>query len=343
MSAEAGSQGPPPQQVLMNLLLGVPVVQVIGLAAQLGIPALLKAGAQSAAELAEACGTLEDPTYRVLRALGTLGVLNELADRRFSLTPVGECLVPDRPGSFDALAKLYAAPWSHLGFSELLHSLRTGQSSFSRHYGESMFSWLDKHPAEQELFGRAMSTFSGIELGLVLGAHDFSRYRQILDVGGGHGVLLSAILRATPEASGTLFDLPQVVEYARSSISQAGLQERCRCLSGDFFELVPAGGDLYLLKHILHDWDDVRATRILGNLASAMSPGARLLIIEQGITPPGVPGPGKLLDVVMLALLEGGRERSAEELCKLCEGAGLHFEGEISTPGPITLFSAVRE
>jgi SAM-dependent methyltransferase len=327
----------------MNMLFGVPVVQVIGLAAQLGIPTQLKEGARSAAELAEACGTLPDPTYRVLRALGSLGVLNEHPERRFSLTPVGECLVPGRPGSFDALAQLYGAPWSHSAFSQMLQSLKTGQSSFSLHYGESLFSWLGKHPTEQELFGRAMSTFSGMELGLVLGAHDFSAYRQIVDVGGGHGSLLAAILRAAPEASGTLFDLAPVIEFAQSSINAAGLATRCRCVSGDFFAHAPAGGDLYLLKHVLHDWDDARANRILSNVARAMSPGARLLIIEQGVSPPGVPGPGKLLDVVMLAMLEGGRERSADELSVLCERAGLHFEGEITTPGPITLFSAARE
>lgn len=343
MSADAGSNGAPPQQVLLNMLFGVPVVQVVGLAAQLGIPAQLKDGARSAGELAKACGTLEDPTYRVLRALGSLGVLNEHAERRFSLTPVGECLLPDRPGSFDALAKLYGAPWSHSAFSEMLQSLKTGRSSFSRHYGENLFSWLAKHPAEQELFGRAMSTFSGMELELVLGAHDFSAYRQIVDVGGGHGLLLSAILRASPNSSGTLFDLAPVIEYARSSLSEAGLAARCRCVSGDFFELAPSGGDLYLLKHVLHDWDDTHAIRILSNVARAMSPDARLLIIEQGVTPPGVPGPGKILDVVMLAMLDGGRERSADELSVLCERAGLRFEGEITTPGPITLFSAVRE
>jgi hypothetical protein len=181
-----------------------------------------------------------------------------------------------------------------------------------------------------------------MEVDLVLGAYDFARARHVVDVGGGHGLLLARVLAAAPQARGTLFDQPDVVKHAAAALSKMDLAVRCEVMGGDFFTRVPAGGDLYLLKHILHDWDDERAGRILDAVARAMSPGTRLLVIEQGIAEPGVPNPGKIMDVIMLTLLEGGRERTAQQHAALFEKAGLRFVREIRTPGPITLFEAAR-
>jgi hypothetical protein len=327
-----------PQQVLMTMLLGMPVVHAIAAAAKLGIFAQLQAGPVAAKEVAKAAHTLEDPTYRLMRGLSALGILDEHTGRKFSLTPVGECLLPGKPGSFDALARMNGSAWGSAPFAELEHCLLTGESGFRKHHGLGLFEWLSRHPDEEELFGNAMSTFSGMEVELVIDAYDFASARTIVDIGGGHGMLLSRILERAPESRGVLFDSPGVAERAKTKWLESALSHRCEVLAGDFFQEVPSGGDLYLLKHILHDWDDAHAERILKNVRNAMKPGARLLVIEQGLAPPGVPSPGKVMDVIMLTLLDGGRERGAEEQGQLFERAGLRFEREIGTPGPITLF-----
>jgi len=328
-------------QAMMNYVLGVPVSRMVGAAAELGIPRALGAGPQRAEAVAREIGSEPDATYRLMRALSALGVLNEAANGEFSLTAMGECLLPDRPGSFDALARLNNSPCMAGAYAEIVHSVRTGQSGFDKHHGKGLFAWLSENPAEERLFGQAMSTFSGMEVALVLDAYDFSRVRHVVDVGGGHGMLVSRVLGAAPDARATLFDRPEVLAQAKATFDPK-LRGRCEIIGGDFFELVPPGGDLYLLKHILHDWDDTQALRILRAVSKAMTPGAKLLVMEQGIQPPGVPNPGKIMDVIMLMLLEGGRERTPTQHAALFEQAGLRFQREIKTPGPITLFEGTR-
>ena len=343
MSEVARNQaGVSAQQALMGMLLGIPVAHAIAAAAELGIFSRLAAGVQTAKELAEQVGTLPDPTYRLLRALSSLGVIEEAADNTFSLSEMGRWLLPNVPGSFDSLARMNGSSWGSAPFSELAHSLKTGESAFKKCHGKGMFEWLSQFPEREELFGNAMSTFSGMEVELVLAAYDFGNAGTVVDVGGGHGMLLSRILETVPASRGVLFDLPRVVERAKNGWFSPELSRRCEVLAGDFFERVPGGGDLYVLKHILHDWDDARALRILENVRDAMKPGVRLLVIEQGLAPPGVASPGKLMDLIMLALLEGGRERRADEHAHLFAKAGLTFEREITTPGPIRLFVGRR-
>jgi hypothetical protein len=336
------SQAEAAAQVMMNYALGIPVSRIVGAAAELGIVRELAGGPKRADEVARAVGTHADATYRLMRALSALGVLNESAGNEFSLTPVGQCLLPDQPGSFEALARLNNTPWISGAYAEIVHSVRTGQSGFDKHHGKGLFAWMAEHPAEERLFGQAMSTFSGMEVALVLGAFDFSQVGHVVDVGGGHGMLLSRILEAVPQARGTLFDRPEVVTQAKATFVDNRLRARCEVIGGDFFELAPRGGDLYVLKHILHDWDDAHALRILKSVAEAMPPGARVLVIEQGILPPGVPNPGKIMDLIMLMLLDGGRERTAAQHAALFEKAGIRFHREITTPGPITLYEGVR-
>ena len=268
--SQSNANAVPPQQILMNYLLGIPVNQMIATAAELGIPAQLGSGPRSAAEIARAIGTEPDATYRLMRGLSALGIFEERPRQEFALTPVGECLLPERPGSFHALARMNASSWMAPVYGQLGHAVRTRESAFRKHHGKGMFEWLGEHAAEQELFGQAMSTFSGMEVELVLGAYDFSRARHVVDVGGGHGLLLARILGAAPEARGTLFDQPDVAKQAKAVLGNAGLASRCEVVGGDFFARVPASGDLYVLKHILHDWDDDRAGRILQSVAAAM-------------------------------------------------------------------------
>lgn len=330
------------QQTLAGLLMGIPVVHILATAVELGVFDHLAERARTAGDIARDAGTQPDATYRLLRALSSLGALREEANGEFSLTEMGELLRSDVPASFAPLARFVGSKWGAMVFTDLEHSVATGEGAFRRQHGESLFEWLTKNPEEQALFSRAMSTFSGIEAECILAAYDFTNYKHVVDVGGGHGLLLQSILLATPKARGTLFDLPAVARRGKQTFQQAELARRCEFVGGDFFEVVPEGGDLYLLKHVLHDWDDQRAALILRNVARAMAPGATLLIAEQGITPPAVASPGKLMDIVMLALLEG-RERTPEELKALCEQAGLRFAGERRTTGPIALFRATKD
>lgn len=334
--------GLPPEAQLMSLLMGNYTLQMVATAVRMGIFDELSDQPTSAASVAARAGTLPDPTYRLMRALSVLGALVELPERRFLLGPLGRLLRRDAPCSFAPLALNNAAPWGAEISWTLLHSMKTGESGFRSRHGKSLFEWLVEHPEDERLFSEAMSTFSGVEIGCILASYDFSPHLHVVDVGGGYGALLRAVLEAHPKISGTLFDLPSVIERATGITARTDVASRCTLIGGDFFESVPSGNDLYVLKHVLHDWDDERALRILRNVARAMPSGARLLVAEQGIAPPGVPNPGKLLDVVMLSLLEAGRERTAEEFAALMAGAGIEFDRPIPTPGPITLFLGVK-
>lgn len=341
-NAPATGGGPPVEAQLMALLMGNYSLQMLATGVRMGIFDQISDQPMAAQSVAERAGTLPDPTYRLMRALSVLGALVELPERRFTLGALGKLLRRDAPCSFAPLTLNNAAPWGAEVSWTLLHSMKTGESGFRHRYGKSMFEWLAEHPDDERLFSEAMSTFSGVEIGLILGSYEFDRHATIVDVGGAHGALLDAVLEAQPRLTGTLFDLPSVVERAARIARPDSVARRCSFVGGDFFESIPVGQDLYVLKHILHDWDDERALRILKNVASAMAEGGRLLVAEQGIAPPGVPNPGKLLDIVMLSLLEGGRERSADELSALMGQAGLEFERAIPTGGPITLFVGKR-
>jgi hypothetical protein len=322
----------------MGLLMGNYTLQMLATAVRMGIFDQLSEQPSPAHSLAERAGTLPEPTYRLMRALTVIGAFVELPGRHFTLGPLGKLLRKDAPCSFAPLTLNNAAPWAAEVSWTLLHSMKTGESGFRSRFGKSLFEWLREHPEDERLFSEAMSTFSGLEIGGILNSYDFSRHASVVDVGGAHGELLQALLEAQSQMTGTLFDVPSVIERAAGIARAPGFERRCSLVGGDFFESVPSGKDLYILKHILHDWDDERALIILRNVERAMPRGGHLLIAEQGIAPPGVPNPGKLLDVVMLSLLESGRERSTEEFATLLSQAGLELERTIPTPGPITLF-----
>jgi hypothetical protein len=326
----------------MGLLMGNYTLQMLATAVRMGVFDQLSEQPMPAHSLAEHAGTLPEPTYRLMRGLTVFGALVELPERRFTLGPLGKLLRKDAPCSFAPLTLSNAAPWAAEVSWTLLHSMKTGESGFRSRFGKSMFEWLSEHPDDERLFSESMSTFSGVEIGSILTSYDFSQHSSVVDVGGAHGDLLEALLRAHEHLTGTLFDVPSVIERAATIARAEGFEGRWSLVGGDFFECVPSGKDLYLLKHILHDWDDERALRILCSVESAMPRGGRLLIAEQGIAPPGVPNPGKLLDVVMLSLLENGRERSAEDFAALMARAGLELERTIPTPGPITLFVGIK-
>lgn len=338
--SEAG--GLPVEAQLMSLLMGNYTLQMLATAVRMGIFDRLSDEPSPAHSVAEHAGTLPDPTYRLMRALTVVGALVELPERCFTLGPLGKLLRRDAPCSFASLTLNNAAPWAAEVSWTLLQSMKTGESGFRARFGKNLFEWLVEHPEDERLFSESMSTFSGLEIASILASYDFSPHERVVDVGGAHGALLEALLEQYPHLCGTLFDLPSVIERAGTLARPDGFRRRCSLVGGDFFDSVPSGGDLYVLKHVLHDWDDERALRILRAVEAAMPRGARLLIAEQGIAPPGVPNPGKLLDVVMLSLLESGRERTAGEFASLLVQSGLEFERAIPTRGPITLFLGLK-
>lgn len=335
--------GLPAEAQLMSLLMGNYTLQMLATAVRMGIfDHLSEEEPTPAPRVAELADTLPDPTYRLMRALTVVGALVELPERRFALGPLGKLLRKDTPCGFAPLTLNNAAPWGAEVSWTLLHSMKTGESGFRSRFGKSLFEWLSEHPEDERLFSEGMSTFSGVEIESIVASYDFSRHSSVVDVGGAHGRLLEAVLESQPHLTGTLFDVPSVIERAATIARAEGLERRFSLVGGDFFDSVPSARDLYILKHVLHDWDDERALRILRSIEVAMPRGGHVLIAEQGIAPPGVPNPGKLLDIVMLSLLEGGRERTAEEFASLLSRAGLELERAIPTPGPITLFLGIK-
>jgi ubiquinone/menaquinone biosynthesis C-methylase UbiE len=289
-------------------------------AAKLGIAVLLADGAKGSEDLAQATGTHPHSLYRVLRLLASQGVFAEVESRRFALTPLATLLRADVPGSLRALAiRTGGLDWRPWG--ALLHSVRTGTPAFDHVYGMSLFAYLAQDAEAAQVFNDTMTMFTQRNTAAVVGAYDFSAVGTIVDVGGGHGALMAAILEASPRTRGILVDLPAVIEGARRQITARGLHPRCELVAGDFFESVPVGGDAYILKWIIHDWDDERAITILRNCHRAMVPGGRLLLVEALIPFDNEPHFGKSADVTMLAFT-GGMERTEAEYRVLLDSAG---------------------
>jgi hypothetical protein len=331
--APAEPSAPPPDAVLAQLIFGKCVSMAISVAAKLRIADKLAAGPKSAADLARETETHAGSLYRVLRALASVGVFAEDADGRFRLNPMAEYLRTGVTGSVRGLADYFGSDWSWRPWGHLLDSVRTGETAFDRVFGEPCFDYLAKHPDDSAVFNEGMTGFSSMVAPAVVEAYDFSKFGTIVDVGGGHGFLLTAVLKANPTAHGVVFDAPHVVEGAAGPIRAAGLAERCRAEGGDFFKAVPAGGDAYLMKHIIYDWPDDKATTILKNCRKAVKPGGKLLLVELVIKPANEPDLGKVLDLEML-VLPSGRERTEAEYARLFAGAGWRLTRVVPTKSP---------
>lgn len=267
-----------PQLALM--ISGYAGSQVIYVIAKLGIAELLISGPRTTGDLAAATQTRPELLFRVLRAAASIGLVAEGPGHTFSLAPLGELLRPDVEGSQLAFA-LMMGEEHYFVYGRLLETLRTGENAFEKLYGMPIFEFLSKHPDKGRTFDSAMTSIHGRETAAVVDAYDFSEFGTLADVGGGNGTKLMAILNRYPDLQGILYDLPQVVERAAPRFVAAGLTDRCRLLTGDFFQEVPAGADAYLMRHIIHDWDDEKSLTILRNCHRAMQPGAKLLLVER--------------------------------------------------------------
>lgn len=329
-----------PTAALMSLITGKFMTQAISTAAELRLADHLQGGPLTAGELARRTGADASAVYRLLRALAMAGVFTEHEGRTFSLTPVGEMLRTGVSGSLTGMAHFFAEPWHHRAWSGMTHCVRTGESGFTQVHGAPLFQWLGTHPAESEVLSKAMVTLSSALAQAVVAAFDFRCFSRIADVGGGHGALLGAILKAAPEARGVLFDLPGVVAGAGPTLAEAGVTDRCEAVGGDAFSGVPQGCDAYVIKHVLHDFGDDDAARILGHCAAGMSPGGRVLVIETIVPGIGVPSFAKLLDLEMLVMTPGGLERTEVELRELLARGGLVLDRVVATQSHVSILEA---
>ncbi|MGN6552040.1 MAG: methyltransferase [Pararhizobium sp.] len=322
-----------PSQQIMRLGFGFAISQALRVVIEFGVADRLADGERTAEDLAKASGADPDALYRVMRLLAAEGVFREVGPRRFAITELGAILRSDAPGPADFVRMINGT--AYRAFEQLGHSVRTGEPAFDEVFGSGRFEWLSQHPDEAALFQRAMAAMGrGINEAIAEG-YDFSPFRCVVDVGGGHGELLSAILSAHPHLSGVLFDLPSGVAAARAG---DGDLSRTRIVAGNFFKDVPAG-DLHILKKVIHDWDDERAGRILANCRKAMPPEGRVLVAETLVPPGDDPHQIKFIDVVMLAIT-GGLERSEAQYARLFEAAGLRLERVIPTKAPISILEA---
>jgi hypothetical protein len=322
---------------LLSLTSGGWVAQAIAVAAQLRLADSLVSGAKDVGELAADTGSHAPSLYRLLRALASIGIFTEDGNGRFELTPLATPLRSDVPGSVRAMCAMRGEKWLLQPWAELSHSVRTGETAFDHVHGAPVFAFLAEHPAAMSLFAEAMTSMSGTECAAVVAAYDFSTATTIVDVGGGQGQLLATILRSSPSARGVLFDLPATVASAPALLDAADVTERCAITSGDFFhDAVPGGGDLYVLKSIIHDWDDDRAVSILSNCRRAMDPAGTILLIERLIPAANEPSVSKWMDLTML-VVAGGRERTEQEYRTLLERAGFAVSSIIPTAAHLSL------
>ena len=322
------------------MLAGAWVSQALYVVAELAIADLLAGGPKTAAELADATGADPGALSRVLRALATLGVFSIDPAGRCAHTPVSRYLQSDRPDSLRPLARMRGTGWFWRTWGAFLYSVQTGRPAFRRANGASFFEYLAGHPEAAELFHHAMTRRSATIAQAVIAAYDFSALTRLVDVGGGHGVLLSAILRATPQLHGVLFDLPEVIAAARHSPVLAAVIDRCTLAAGDFFTGIPNGADGYVLNSVLHDWPDERAAAILHQCRRAMDAGGRLLVIDLVLPLNTGSVYSNLLDLSMLALF-GGQERSGAEHRALLTATGFQVTRIIPTACELSVIEAV--
>jgi DNA-binding Lrp family transcriptional regulator len=331
----------PPEAVLTEIAFGAMMTQALYVAAKLGIADLLKDAPRSAAELARATDTHERSLYRVLRSLAGAGIFRETESKVFANTPLSDAIRSDTPNSMRNGAIFMGEAWHYNVWGNMMHSVRTGETAWKKtHGGAEVFDYFNDFPEHGEIFNRAMTDMSVATAPAVVEAYDFSGIEIIADIAGGHGYLLAQILKANPNLKGVLFDVPSVIQGADGLLKREGVNERVEPISGDFFAEVPAA-DAYIMKHIIHDWDDERSIKILKSIYAAMKTNGKVLIVEAVLPEGNEPHYGKLLDLEMLTS-PGGAERTAEEYRALLAQAGFKLTRIVATKSPFSIVEAVK-
>jgi hypothetical protein len=333
MAAEAD------RAALYRLIYGFQVSQAIYVAATLRLADHLAQGAKTATELAALSDAHPGALHRLLAALASVGVLDECAPGRFALTATGFFLRSDVAGTHAPFAELMGQTHLWRAWGGLLHAVRTGTTAFDHVFGCRVWEYRASHPDENLVFDRAMASGTERYAEAAVSVYDFARFKQVVDIGGGDGMFLEKVLSACPHIHGTLFDQPHIVAKAAPRFADK-YASRFAAVSGDFFAAVPEGQDVYLLKWILHNWDDEACVRILESCRRAMKPDSRLLVVEHVLGPANDSPEGRYLDLAML-VLHGGRERTKEEFAQLFGSARLRLAAVQPTGTLLSVVEAV--
>ena len=330
----------PPQAILMQLSSGAMVTQAIYVAAQLRIADILADGEKHVDLISQEAGAHSSSLHRIMRTLSSLGIFNETQPRIFANTSLSEVLRADVPGSMRNSMIFMGEPWHFNVWGNMLHSARTGGTAWKETYGEEVFDWIAKQPEASEIFNGCMSELSAGAAPAIVACYDFSGIDTLADIAGGHGYLLSQILKANPNMKGILFDMEHVIAGAAGMLRSFGVEDRVGTVSGDFFVEVPAA-DAYIMKHIIHDWDDERSIMILKSIHRAMTGNGKVLLAEMVIPEGNEPHPGKMLDLEMLTS-PGGLERTADEYARLFEQSGFRLNRILPTMSPFSVIEGVK-
>ncbi len=330
-------------QVLFQMVIGKWISQALGTIAEIGVPDRLGKRARPCKDIAREAGVSEDGLYRLLRALASLGLFAETGDRRFKLTQMGRLLRSDHPESIAGYARFTAhditwRPWGQLGYS-----VKTGMPAFDHLFNASVFEHLSQNPEAAVVFDAAMTSTSATEARAVADAYGFKGIETLMDVAGGHGLLLATILGHRKTMRGVLFELPHVAAGAAATFTRTGLAGRVRIESGDFFKELPAGADAIIMRYVLHNWDDASATRILQACHRALGPRGKVLVVDPVVPTGNAPHYGKLLDLQMLVMTARGRERTKAEFAGLLRSAGFRLSRVIAMESSSSIVEAVKD
>lgn len=319
---------------VVSLSLGYVMGQALRAAAELGVPDVLDDGPQTAEEVAAQIGAHGPSMHRLLRTLASGGIVLQQDDGRFALTTLGETLRRDAPDSVRDAVRWVGEPMHYATCGDLAETVRTGEPAFPRLFAQGYFERLDADPEAARVWSEGMACFSSMENLPIARSYAWPHGASVVDLGGGHGGFLAHVLDSDASLRGVLFDRPEVV-------AEAPTMDRCERVAGDFFERVPAGCDVYVLKRVLHDWDDATCTGLLRRCRDALPPGGRILIIDAVIPPGNDPHPAKIVDLIMMGIL-AGRERTEPEFAQLCSAASLRLNRVIPTPSMLTIAEALR-
>ena len=331
-----------PAGAVFNTALGYIASTCLNVAVKLRIPDLISQGFADLESLALEAGAQQEPLFRILRVLEMKEIVSRHANRHYQLTAAGQLLRRDVAGSLAAAIEWISDPLHLTLYSDLRTSVETGETTFDSIYGIPFFDWSSKpeNADEAAVFNNAMTSISEMCIPAFLEAYPFGLFQRIVDVGGGRGAVLRSILKQHSEAYGTIAEMSSLIPAAKSAIAQDGLSSRCEAVACNFFESVPAGGNLYFMKHIIHDWADDRAIKLLRNIRSVIPENGTLLLAEAVLDDTPAPNLGKLLDIEMIAFV-GGKERTAEQFRQLLSSAGFALQSVIPTQSPLSLIEAM--
>jgi len=333
-------QAPPPVEQVFQLVLGYMPAMALNIVSRLGVADQIAQEPKALSDLAKATGVNEDALYRLMRALSSVGVFHEAAGRRFGHTPGSELLRQDHPASIRPMTVWMSDPFHFRCYADLINSIQTGKPSAEKTLGQPVFEYFRDNADESEVFNAAMVSFTNFSIPAILEAYDFSGIQKLVDVGGGHGSVVGSILQKHPTLRGVLYDLDHVVAGAKGLLGSLGVADRCEVVEGNFFESVPAGGDAYIMKHIIHDWDDDKCRVILGHIRKVLPGNGKVLLLESIVPGLNEPSMSKWIDLEMM-IFPGGRERTEEEFQKLFASAGFKLSRVTPTKSPLSVIEAL--